>query len=768
MFQKLMARQEIRFLFVGILNTIVGYGIYAFLVFFHMHYLVANTISTILGVLHSYLWNRYFTFRSKEKAGTELIKFISVYLLSYVIGTCTLYLFNHYLHISPYLAGLINLVITTLISYFGHKNFSFKKIKINFQELKKYKKYIIPVILCCASFLVLLLFQNVSEFTDEGDVMLGALTLAKGGYIYSDFASQHLPFTYLFFSLFAFLGVHSILGFRICLYLTLSLFFTFLYVRYHKKIGSLPFLLYPFVYMFFMSYTLGSRVLSEHIESQCLVLLILELIVFWKEKKLSVSSKIIIPTAIVVSILSAFVSIIPCFVIVLTFIGLDISFEPHFHFTKYLQHFWKEYKLIIIVGLGLVGLFLGYLLVTGTLEECYKQAFYLNTEIYSKYSGYSSNPLKTMINIPFQFLQSFQLKLTKDNIIFIALAFILFLYGYEMSKKSIGFSLITVYIILLCGNRTFFEFHALPLYAALSICALYVIQNWPKEIIVCGTFVFVIAFAMVNKTNLMNYLKPRSVDTTYYNEVNQLNNSDYLFRVDVSTSAFLDAEKMPGSRFSGLVPWFAEIYEDEYLNDIKEKNPNIIYYEPCSEVWGHYYKDFVPKIRNYIFQNYTYNSHYHLWIRKDYLKDSEHLLQNDFAEYSNAYRYNYPYPIQNNYLEQTIYPEANLRKINIFLGTYHRTNYSHLLFEILDDDALVYQNEFSADHLIDNSWYEINYPFLKGKKYTIRITSKYTNFSDFVAVYIAPDDFHLDSNQLYINGENSNSDLLMEMFYEGV
>ena len=127
MIKNLLNKQEIRFLFVGGLNTIVGYGIYAILVYFQLNYLLANTISTLLGVAHSYLWNRFFTFKSKEKAGKELIKFISVYLLSYILGSFTLFFFKSILNISPYFAGLINLIFTTLISWFGHKNFSFRK-----------------------------------------------------------------------------------------------------------------------------------------------------------------------------------------------------------------------------------------------------------------------------------------------------------------------------------------------------------------------------------------------------------------------------------------------------------------------------------------------------------------------------------------------------------------------------------------------------------------------------------------------------------------
>jgi len=127
MFQKLFSLQGIRFLFVGGLNTLVGYGTYGVLVFLGTNYLLANTISTIIGVIHSYLWNRFFTFRSKEKAFQEIIKFISVYLVSYLLGSFILFLCVTKLQVNEYLAGFINLICTTFISFFGHKYFSFKR-----------------------------------------------------------------------------------------------------------------------------------------------------------------------------------------------------------------------------------------------------------------------------------------------------------------------------------------------------------------------------------------------------------------------------------------------------------------------------------------------------------------------------------------------------------------------------------------------------------------------------------------------------------------
>lgn len=124
---KLFKIQQIRFLFVGGLNTFVGYGSYVLLLILGVNYLIATTISTIIGIFHSYLWNKFFTFKSKEKVTKEVSKFITIYLVSYIIGLISIYFLVSVIGINKYIAGLINLVLTTLISWFGHKNFSFKK-----------------------------------------------------------------------------------------------------------------------------------------------------------------------------------------------------------------------------------------------------------------------------------------------------------------------------------------------------------------------------------------------------------------------------------------------------------------------------------------------------------------------------------------------------------------------------------------------------------------------------------------------------------------
>lgn len=133
----LFKRKEIRFLFVGGINTAIGYGIYALCLFVSLHYALAQLISTVVGVTNSYLWNKLFTFKQPRKSVSEIFRFVSVYAVCYVLNLLLLWIFIDILSINGYLAGAIGLVFTTVISYVGHNRFSFSASNYKLQDNSK-------------------------------------------------------------------------------------------------------------------------------------------------------------------------------------------------------------------------------------------------------------------------------------------------------------------------------------------------------------------------------------------------------------------------------------------------------------------------------------------------------------------------------------------------------------------------------------------------------------------------------------------------------
>ena len=124
--KKTLARKEIRFLLVGGMNTAIGYTGQVLLSLV-IPYTAAYTIMYVFGIINSFFWNKYFTFKSKGHFGREAVRFVLVYLVAYSVGLGILHLQIEILGIKTYIAFAINLLFTTLISWFGHRYFSFRE-----------------------------------------------------------------------------------------------------------------------------------------------------------------------------------------------------------------------------------------------------------------------------------------------------------------------------------------------------------------------------------------------------------------------------------------------------------------------------------------------------------------------------------------------------------------------------------------------------------------------------------------------------------------
>jgi putative flippase GtrA len=122
----LLDREEVRFLIVGVVNTIVGYGLFAvFLLFFP--YLVSLYLSYAVAVSLAFVLHRRFTFRVRGNVLVDFVRFVGVYVVSLAVNSVVLPVLVELVGLHPLVAQGVALVITTLISYVGHKWFSFRR-----------------------------------------------------------------------------------------------------------------------------------------------------------------------------------------------------------------------------------------------------------------------------------------------------------------------------------------------------------------------------------------------------------------------------------------------------------------------------------------------------------------------------------------------------------------------------------------------------------------------------------------------------------------
>jgi putative flippase GtrA len=120
--------QKFKFLLAGIWNTIFGFGLFTALFYLlpAVHYLIIAIISTVIGTTNAYISYKFFVFRTKGNYLKEYLRFYVVYGVAIALNLVTLPIMVEILHIHPVVAQGLSIFITFLVSYNGHKHFSFK------------------------------------------------------------------------------------------------------------------------------------------------------------------------------------------------------------------------------------------------------------------------------------------------------------------------------------------------------------------------------------------------------------------------------------------------------------------------------------------------------------------------------------------------------------------------------------------------------------------------------------------------------------------
>ena len=125
----LLARQEVRYLIAGGWNTLFGYGVYVGLLYMFqawVHYMVIAVLANVFSISMAYATHKLFVFRTKGNVLREYFRFYGVYGVTAALGLLALPICVEVLRMSPYVAPLLILGVTVVVSYFGHKHFSFK------------------------------------------------------------------------------------------------------------------------------------------------------------------------------------------------------------------------------------------------------------------------------------------------------------------------------------------------------------------------------------------------------------------------------------------------------------------------------------------------------------------------------------------------------------------------------------------------------------------------------------------------------------------
>lgn len=120
-------KQFSRFIAVGVFNTLLGYG-----VIFSCSYLagmspeLSNAAGYTVGLISSYILNRYYTFSSKQNRRSEIIRFLAIFAFAYALNFVVLLILIYKLNMHEIASQLIAGVFYTIMSYLMNKFYVFR------------------------------------------------------------------------------------------------------------------------------------------------------------------------------------------------------------------------------------------------------------------------------------------------------------------------------------------------------------------------------------------------------------------------------------------------------------------------------------------------------------------------------------------------------------------------------------------------------------------------------------------------------------------
>lgn len=127
--------RPVKFVIVGVWNTLFGYGTYAVLVFAFGRLAVTDsvradlalTVAWPVNVFVAFLGYKYLVFGGGPEVVREFAKFSTVYVATFVFNLIALPLLVSYTPLGKYLAQALVVVACAAASYAFHSLFSFRQ-----------------------------------------------------------------------------------------------------------------------------------------------------------------------------------------------------------------------------------------------------------------------------------------------------------------------------------------------------------------------------------------------------------------------------------------------------------------------------------------------------------------------------------------------------------------------------------------------------------------------------------------------------------------
>lgn len=128
--RRALSDDRVRFLIIGGVNTVVGYGLFVLVqllvgssISYFGSLLVAHAGASILAFTLYRLW----VFRVQGRVVGDFLRFQLVYVVPLIANLLALPLLVEVAGLNVYLAQALIVIVSSVVSYVGHKFFSFRR-----------------------------------------------------------------------------------------------------------------------------------------------------------------------------------------------------------------------------------------------------------------------------------------------------------------------------------------------------------------------------------------------------------------------------------------------------------------------------------------------------------------------------------------------------------------------------------------------------------------------------------------------------------------
>jgi len=465
------------------------------------------------------------------------------------------------------------------------------------------------MIVAGVTFLLLFTFSHYGFFTDELDNIHGGIIIANGGVLYKDYITQHTPVTYYLCAIFAMFGASSLEQFRISYYLFEAVVWGLVYFRYSPQIGKKKMFLLPVLETIIISSIIvpqGIQILSDGIQGICTVVMLLEFLLYLKDKKIGWVRSIIMSVCLWGAIGAAFISVYALVWIVLIFFvaeGIYIWKESGFSLQ---QAVLRYYKLLVSVIVPPVCAVI-YFAANGCLRRAFDMFYMFNRDVYPKYTGGFGNtlaqPFVEGVNNFFAVISENVISIMTANAsvaVILQLAVILgaFVLLLQMARKKKYVMTALLALVMVFSATRGYDFHGLAAwYVAVFIIVLHeneLFENFRKQglafrgifaVLLLCTYIGSVTNNLMYKQASISEFEHKIIELTEDKE-----NQNIFYDAYAQESLYLHYKnRNPVNPGIYVLPWYMAWYEQDNINSVLENKPSVVVYNEDVEVWGYQY-----------------------------------------------------------------------------------------------------------------------------------------------------------------------------------